>query len=165
MQNLTLVHFSYEISIKMRSPCFSLRRHTAGAPLKSHPIRVSSSPDTLHHRGGKKVGKALLTFSGCPVRAGQKQGDPNDNPSGSFSPQIHDEERREGAQEPGCSWRRETANLPSPAPREISSNPTGGRKGGREIGREREKVVPRCVQSANFSAPPPLLPSPKQGPN
>lgn len=36
------------------------------------------------------VRAALLTFSGCPVRGAQEQGELNDNPSDSFSSQVHD---------------------------------------------------------------------------
>lgn len=86
-------------------------RNTEGAPLKAAP------PGLRSPQGGEvKQRTARLTFSGCPVRAGQKQGDLSDNPSDSFSPQIHDEGCKE------ARWRRETADLSSPAPREISSS-------------------------------------------
>ncbi len=64
--------------------------------------------------------------------------------------------RREAAEKPGGCWRRETANLSSPAPREISSNPTEGREEReREGEREREReVVLLRGHSSNFSAPP-----------
>lgn len=55
------------------------------------PPRRFLCPDSLRLLRESKKKNSPLTFSGYPAPAGEKQGDLRDNPSDTFSPQVHDE--------------------------------------------------------------------------
>lgn len=93
----------------------------------------------------------MLTFCGHP---GEKQRDQNDNPSGSFSPQIHGE-AAEGAPVSAGGARRED-NVSSPAPRKVCPTPAGAKQRG---GRMRRGEAGGGRSASNFWEPSNFPPS------